>query len=103
METEIISFLSLELSSLLTSALIIIIGLIIKDILSAASFGLMFYLDKNFNEGDLVYINGQMATIIKISFTKSIFKMYDNNRWKYVHNSRIRFLDLEKIIESEKK
>ena len=91
-----------ELSTLIATGLVIVVGLIMKDILSAAAFGVMFYLDRNFHEGDTVYINGQLSTIIKISLTKSIFKMHDNNRWKYVHNSRIRFLDLEKVVEPEK-
>ncbi len=91
-----------EISTLIATGLVIVVGLIIKDVLSAAAFGVMFYLDRNFNEGDTVYINGQLSTIIKISLTKSIFKMHDSNRWKYVHNSRIRFLDLEKVIEPDK-
>ncbi len=91
-----------ELGTMITTGIVIIIGLIVKDILSAAAFGILFYFDRNFHEGDTVYVNGQLATIIKISLTKSIFKMHDSNRWKYVHNSRIRFLDLEKVIEPNK-
>lgn len=102
-DNEILAVLQGELGTLISSAAVIIIGLIIKDILSASAFGVMFYLDRNFNEGDVVYINGELATIIKISFTKSIFKMQNNSRWKYVHNSRIRYLDLEKVIEPENK
>lgn len=101
METEILNLLQGEIGTLITSALVIITGLIVKDLLSSSAFGLMFYLDKSFNEGDTVYINGELATIIKISFTRSIFKMQNNSRWKYVHNSRIRYLDLEKVIEPE--
>lgn len=101
METELIGLIQAETSQMVTAFIVIISGLIIKDILSAAAFGIMFYLDRNFHEGDNVYVNGQLATIIKISLTKSIFKMHDSNRWKYVHNSRIRFLDLEKVIEPE--
>lgn len=80
-------------------ALIVIFTLILKDVLSSASFGFLFYLDKSFNEGDSIYINGKRATIVKISMTKSIFKMHETNRWKYVHNSKIRDLDLEKVVE----
>lgn len=100
-EAEFINVLQGEIGALITSAIVIVIGLIVKDLLSAAAFGLMFYLDKSFNEGDVVYVNGEMATIIKISLSRTIFKMYDSNRWKYVHNSRIRYLDLEKVIEPE--
>lgn len=101
-ENEILTALQGEIGTLISSAVVIIIGLIVKDLLSAAAFGLMFYLDKSFNEGDVVYVNGEMATIIKISLSRTIFKMQNNSRWKYVHNSRIRYLDLEKVIEPEK-
>ena len=102
MEYEIFKIFQAETSQMITAFVVIITGLIAKDILSAAAFGIMFFLDRNFHEGDNVYINGQLATIIKISLTKSIFKMHDSNRWKYVHNSRIRFLDLEKVVEPNK-
>jgi small-conductance mechanosensitive channel len=101
-EILLMSQIETELSALITAGIVIIIGLIVKDILSAAAFGILFYFDRNFHEGDTVYVNGQLATIIRISLTKSIFKMHDSNRWKYVHNSRIRFLDLEKVIEPNK-
>lgn len=91
------------MSQLITTTVIIVAGLIFKDVLSSSVFGILFYLDRNFHEGDTVYINGQLSTIIKISLTKSIFKMHDSNRWKYVHNSRVRFLDLEKVVEPDKK
>lgn len=84
-------------------AIVAIFSLIIKDVLSSAAFGFLFYLDKSFNEGDNVYINGEHATIVKISITRSIFKMHETNRWKYVHNSKIRDLDLEKVVEPNEK
>lgn len=99
MEYETLRLFQAETYQIVAAGIAIVFSLIAKDILSSAAFGIMFYLDKNFNEGDNVYINGQLATIIKISLTTSIFKMQENGRWKYVHNSRIRFLDLEKIVE----
>lgn len=101
-EVLILQQLEAELATIVATGIAIIVGLIVKDVLSASVFGILFYLDRNFHEGDTVYINGQLSTIIKISLTKSIFKMHDSNRWKYVHNSRIRFLDLEKVIEPDK-
>jgi len=102
-ETEILNALQGEIGTLITTGIAIIIGLIAKDVLSAVTFGLLFYIDKDFNEGDTVYINGKLATIIKISFNKSIFKIHESNRWKYIHNSRVRYLDLEKVVEPETK
>lgn len=99
MNLEILNTFEGEISSLLFTAFVFIIGLTMKDLLTSASFGFLFYIDKNFNEGDNVYVDGQLSTIVNISIKRTIFKIHETNRWKYVPNSRIRYLNLEKVIE----
>jgi small-conductance mechanosensitive channel len=74
-------------------------SLILKDFLSSFVFGLSFYIDKNFHEGDNVYIDNEEATIIKIGFMRTIFRMKKTGYWYFVHNSKIKSLKLEKKVE----
>lgn len=75
-------------------------GLILKDIAVKISAGFLFYLDKNFNEGDQVYLDNEKATIVKLGPLNSVF-MVENGRgtvWRYIPNDRIKWCKLEKVI-----
>ncbi len=79
----------------------ITLSLILKDIAVKMSSGLMFYLDKNFNEGDTVYIDDKKATIVKIGLLETVFMVTNDNGeilWRYISNDRIKFTKLEKPI-----
>lgn len=78
----------------------LIITLVIKDLLSSFANGVSFYIDKNFHEGDNVILNGEEATIVKIGLMRTIFRKKANSNWYFVHNDRIKYLNLEKKIES---
>jgi hypothetical protein len=83
-----------------SAILSLIIGLIVKDIAINFVSGLMFFLDKNFTEGDTVYIDGHKAVISKIGIKMTVFTM-NNGRgltWRFVPNSKIRDLELEKVV-----
>lgn len=71
-----------------------------KDILTTITYGLMFYFDRSFNEGDNVYLDGQRALIIKIGLRKTCFQIQENDEthWRYIQNDKIRYAKLEKII-----
>ena len=76
------------------------IGLWAKDALDALIKGLMFRADTAIEEGCEVYIDGDRATIIKIGIFKTTFQI-SNGRgvtWRYVPNTRISYLKLEKVI-----
>ena len=83
------------------SALIsIAIGLAVKDLLTTSVSGFLFWLDRNFNEGDEVYIDGEKAIIVRIGFRQTVFGI-DNGRgytWRFVYNHRISHMKLEKVI-----
>lgn len=71
-----------------------------KDILTTITYGLMFYFDRSFNEGDNVYLDDQRALIIKIGIRKTCFQIQENDEthWRYIPNDKIRYAKLEKII-----
>ena len=85
--------------------LIVIFGFILKDFATKMSKCIAFSMNKQFQEGDHVLIDGERALIVKIGFTQTVFGVtksggdFDTDYvWRYVHNERIEFLKLEKII-----
>ena len=85
--------------------LIVIIGLMIKDFGMKAAKGVAFAMNKSFQEGDKVILDGERALIVKIGVTQTVFGIikeggsYDGDYvWRYVPNERIPFLKLVKIV-----
>ena len=85
--------------------MIVIIGFMIKDFATKLSKGIAFSMNKQFQEGDKVLIDGEIALIVKIGITQSVFGISKSNGefdgdyvWRYVPNERIEFLKIEKII-----
>ena len=85
--------------------MIVIIGFMIKDFATKFSKGLAFQMNKQFQEGAHVLIDGARALIVKIGITQTVFGVtkshgdFDGDYvWRYVPNERIEFLKIEKII-----
>ncbi len=77
------------------------LGLIAKEILTSLVLGLLFRLSDQFNEGDLVIIEGQEAVIISIGFrwTKFGFHKVDGSyHWLYIPNDQVKFKKIEKVV-----
>lgn len=84
----------------ITAIFAITIGLIVKDILINVTSGILFYLNKNFNEGDHVYLDGEPALIVRIGFRYTVFEVEKDNKrcWRFISNDRVKFSKMEKII-----
>ena len=85
--------------------MIVIIGFMIKDFATKFSKGLAFSMNKQFQEGDHVLIDGERALIVKIGISQTVFgvtkkggELDGDYVWRYVPNERIDYLKLEKII-----
>ena len=100
---------ALEITELLLPyigmVMIVIFGFMLKDFATKMSKGIAFSMNKQFQEGDHVLIDGERALIVKIGFTQTVFGFTKSNGefdgdyvWRYVPNERIEFLKLEKII-----
>ena len=74
-----------------------------KDFATKIAKGMAFKMNKSFNEGDTVILDGQDALIVKIGLRETVFGTYGSNgyTWRYVPNERIQFLKLEKIINKD--
>jgi small-conductance mechanosensitive channel len=96
---QLVNLLKIEAGTIIIGWIAVVIGLVLKDILTSLAFGIMFYLDPQFVEGDVVYIDGEKAIIQKIGISVTIFKIYDTSRWRYIKNEKIRYHKLEKQVE----
>ncbi|URC15175.1 mechanosensitive channel [Paraglaciecola Antarctic GD virus 1] len=74
----------------------------LKDVFTELSLGMTFYFDKVFNEGDFIYMDGEQAIIIKIGMRYSVFevtKVDGTVTWKYIRNSLVKRISLERVME----
>jgi hypothetical protein len=62
-----------------------------------------FKMNKSFNEGDTVILDGSDALIVKIGLSETVFGVYSDKgyTWRYVPNERIPMLKLEKVINKD--
>jgi len=84
---------------------IVVIGFMLKDFATKWGKGIAFQMNKQFQEGDHVLLDGERALIVKIGMTQTVFgvtkiggELDGDYIWRYVPNERIEFLKLEKII-----
>jgi len=78
-----------------------VMGLWLKDTVASIAAGLKFKMTPAFEPGDIVYLDGEKATIISIGFVTTIFQI-DNGRgtiWRYIPNTRIINSRLERIVK----
>ena len=81
----------------------IVIFLWFKDFASQLAKGLAFKHDPHFQEGDLVWLEDEPATIIKIGATQTIFGIVNGRGmiWRFVPNGEIHSVKLEKIVSDK--
>ena len=75
------------------------------EFIAATSFvkGAKFRFNPAFKEGDKVILDGNPALIVKIGLSETVFGVYgeEGYTWRYVPNTRIEFLKLEKIVDPD--
>ena len=81
----------------------LIVAIWIKDFATSLAKGFKFQMNKAFNEGDKVLLEGNEAVIIKIGISETVYGVYSEKGyiWRYVPNERIVMLKLEKIINPD--
>ena len=80
--------------------LMLVIVLWFKDYATKIARGLSFSMNKQFQEGDKVVLDGEKALIVKIGLTQTVFGIEKGGDyvWRYVPNERIPYLKLEKVV-----
>tara|TARA_B100000085_G_scaffold279314_1_gene302434 strand:+ start:1235 stop:1645 length:411 start_codon:yes stop_codon:yes gene_type:complete len=83
--------------------LTLIVGLSIRDAATSFIKGAKFRFNPAFSEGDKVLLDGNPALIVKIGLSETVFGVYgeEGYTWRYVPNTRIEFLKLEKIVDTD--
>jgi hypothetical protein len=81
----------------------IIMAMMIKDWAVSFVKGLKFKMNREFNPGDVVLLDGEEAVIITIGLTKTVFEKIGNKGlvWRYVPNERLAYLKLEKVVRTD--
>ena len=81
----------------------IVLFLWFKDFATQLAKGLAFKHDPHFQEGDLVWLEDEPATIIKIGTTQTIFGIVNGRGmiWRFVPNGEIHSVKLEKIVSDK--
>lgn len=99
--------LSMEFSDLLLPWIGVLISLVVaiwfKDFATGLAKGLKFKMNPAFQEGHEVLLDGELAMIVKIGMTETVFGIYSDRgyTWRYVPNERIPMLKLEKVIKKD--
>mgnify|MGYP000203053376 FL=1 len=109
MDAEIMtaSGVGLEITNLLmpfiSALVLLVITLWFKDFATGIAKGLKFKMNKAFNEGDTVILDGNDALIVKVGLSETVFGVYSDKgyTWRYVPNERIPMLKLEKVINKD--
>ena len=82
--------------------MVILFGIAIKDAAAAIAKGMAFRFNGAFKEGDIVFLDGNRTIIVKIGMLQSVFSVTKSDGtvcWRYVTNTKIDGLKLEKIIK----
>ena len=101
LSADAVGFQIAELMTPFAVALIALVAtMMFKDFATSLAKGLKFKMNRAFNEGDSVVLDGADAIIVKIGITETVFGVYGERgyTWRYVPNERIAFLKLEKVI-----
>ena len=109
MDAEILSAggVGLEITNLLmpfvSALMLLVITLWFKDFATKIAKGMAFKMNKSFNEGDNVILDGSDALIVKIGLSETVFGVYSDKgyTWRFVPNERIPMLKLEKVINKD--
>ena len=106
MSPETVGFELAEMVAPFAIALLaLVITLMFKDYATGIAKVMAFKLNKDFQEGDKVILDGERALIVKIGNSTTVFGIHKSNGdfegdycWRYVPNERISSLKLEKVI-----
>ena len=79
----------------------VLFGMAIKDMAAAIAKGMAFRYSGVFKEGDIVFLDGERAIVVKLGIMQSVFGITKEDGtycWRYINNTKVDNLKLEKIL-----
>lgn len=78
------------------------IALFCKNMIERTVSGIIFYINRDYDVDDEVYILGtKKARVVRQTFTKTTFYLYDTNRRLTVANSNLGGLQIEVSLKTD--
>jgi hypothetical protein len=99
--TELSNHLTVLFLPIIAVVMTVFFAMIIKDAGAAIAKGVAFRFNGTFREGDVVFLDGERAIVVKIGVLQSVFGITKEDGtycWRYVPNTRMHTLKLEKIL-----
>jgi hypothetical protein len=99
--SEISNDVTVLILPVLATVLVVLFGVMIKDAGTQLAKGLAFRLNGVFREGDIVFLDGERAIIVKIGLFRSVFGITKDDGtycWRYISNLKMDNIKLEKIL-----
>lgn len=99
--TELSTHLTVLFLPVMAVVMTVLFGMAIKDAAAAIAKGMAFRFNGVFKEGDIVFLDGERAIVVKIGILQSVFgitKPDGTYCWRYVNNTKMDNLKLEKIL-----
>ena len=99
--TELSNHITVLFLPILAVVMTVLFGMAIKDAAAAIAKGMMFRFNGVFKEGDIVFLDGERAIIVKVGVLQYVFGITKEDGtycWRYVNNTRMDNLRLEKIL-----
>ena len=76
-------------------------GMALRDMAAAIAKGMAFRYSGVFKEGDIVFLDGERAIVVKLGIMISVFGITKDDGtycWRYINNTKVDNLKLEKIL-----
>ena len=79
----------------------VLFGMALRDMAAAIAKGMAFRYSGVFKEGDIVFLDGERAIVVKLGVMQSVFGITKEDGtycWRYINNTKVDNLKLEKIL-----
>ena len=99
--TELSNHITVLFLPVLAVVMTTLFAMALKDAAAAIVKGMMFRFNGKFKEGDVAFVDGERAIVVKIGILQSTFGITKDDGtycWRYVNNTKIDNIRLEKIL-----
>jgi len=99
--TELSNHITVLFLPVIAVVMTVLFGMALRDGAAAIVKGMAFRFNGAFKEGDVVFLDDERALVVKIGVLQSVFGITKDDGaycWRYINNTKINNLKLEKIL-----